>query len=660
MEKILLKKIGFIFAVLSIFIFALFSGIIFLTESKITIHELDEMTKQIAVSYNKSKINAEATKKILEEDYLNRAYAVDFMLNNNAEVDYNVSTLEKIKELMEVEFIHVIDHNGVIVFSSEKESIGINVKDDKETKVFVDLIESKDVTKNVVQLGGLSKANEESKALIGVKSTSEKYSIIQIGLDENVINELNTSNSIATITKNIPTVYEETVFVIDGNTGKMLGISQNNEQVINVDRAESSAEFLSILRNSNNGKLIKINGSMKYLKTENIGDQIIGAYVEADTVYRTVLIQIIYLLVGILAVLICVIMIVRYHLKRYVLQDISSIESSIKELMAGNIDVTFETEYNTEFRHITAILNDWKDSYKYKTERMSRLISSINSHVAVFECLYSINQNFFTDNTQCILGMNDEEWNEIQKTPKGFETYLYSLITDPEEDTVRLNNDRYVSIVSFNKENEFYGMIIDKTQDMKLKNRIQQELHAAQKGAEIDPLTQLANRAGLEKKVKTSLENEPEKGTMMIFDLDNFKRVNDKLGHPEGDRVLKQFANCLKTYFRKNDIVARIGGDEFVVFIHSYIPRDILAEKLEALLKDIRSVLRDYERYGLSTSIGVAYVDQSINCYDDLYKCADAQLYIAKRLGKDRFHIKEDHIRCVDSHKQKELIEVLM
>ncbi|WP_191804197.1 GGDEF domain-containing protein [Paenibacillus gallinarum] len=448
--------------------------------------------------------------------------------------------------------------------------------------------------------------------------------------------------------KNIPTLYEKSVFVVDGNTGKMIGISQNNEQEINFDDAESTEEYLLILRSSNNGKLIKINGTSKFLKTKNMDDTILGAYVEAATVYRTILIQIIYLLAGIVAVLISVIMIVRYHIKRYVLQDISSIESSIKELMAGNTDVTFETEYDTEFRHITAVLNDWKDSYKYKKERMTRMISSIDSHVAVFECLYSINQNFFSDNTQYILGVNDEEWDEMTKTPKGFETYLTSLISDSKEDIITLKNDRYIRIVSFNNENEFYGMIMDKTEDMKLKNKMQQELHAAHEGAEIDPLTQLTNRAGLEKKVKISLENEPGQGTMLIFDLDNFKLVNDKLGHPEGDKVLKKFAGCLKSYFRKNDIVARMGGDEFVVFIHSNIAADILSDKLQALLVTIRQELSSYDRYGLSTTIGVAYVDQSTNGYDDLYKCADVGLYIAKRRGKNRFYINEDHSRLYE------------
>lgn len=651
MEKILLRRIGFIFVILSILIFVLFSGIIFFTESKLAIDDLEEMIEQFEVSYNKSKLDMEATKNMFEHDYLNRAYAVDYMLNNNPEVNYNSATLKKLKELMEVESIQIIDDTGEIVLSSEEKSIGLNLKEHQASEPFVRLIESSDAKTSVVQLKGISIIDEKPQTYIGVKSSSEKYSVVQIGLDAAVLEKLLSIHSTETITRNLLTVYEKAIFVVDRSSGEIAGISQHNEQEIHVDHADTKAKYLSILDSCNEGELIKVNGSLKFLKTQSLGDEIIGAYVDAKMVFRTVFLQIVCLLIGIITILVCVIMIIRYYLKRYVLKDLSSIETSIKELMAGNNDVTFETEYNTEFRHITAVLNDWKDSYKYKSERMTRMISSFDRHVAVFECLYSINQNFYSDNTQAILGVDQDEWDEIIKSPKGFENYLNSLISDSEEGVVTLKNKKSISIVAYHKENEFYGMIMDKTEDVKLKNQIRQELYAAQEEAEIDPLTNLTNRAGLEKHVKKWLEDKTRKGVMIIFDLDNFKSVNDDLGHPEGDRVLKIFAECLQSCFRKNDRVARIGGDEFVVFIHSSVPVKVLSRKLQTVLENIRKVLRVYhERYGLSTSIGVAYIYEGTNGYEDLYKSADVGLYIAKRLGKDRFYINEENIRCMRSN----------
>ncbi len=640
MEKLLFKRMLLIFSILSILIFALFSAIIFLTESKLAISELEEMIEQFEDSYEKSKLDIEATKKLFEEDYLNRAYAVDFMLQNNLEGNYNISTLIKIKELMEVESVHLIADTGEIVLSSEKESIGLNLKNHQESEVFAELIDNSDEKANVVQLDGISITGNEPKIYIGVKSKSEKYSVVQIGLDSKVLDDLIEAKSISSIMRNIPTVSEKAVFVIDRNSGKIEGITQNNEQQLHFDNADTKEEYLSKLDNCNEGKLIKINGSMKFIKTKNIDDKIIGAYSDAKEVFRSVCLQMVCLLIGILIILLCVFMIIRYYLRRFVLNDLSSMASGIQELMAGNYEIEFETKYDTEFRHITAILNDWKDSYKHKSERMTRIINSIGSHVAVFECLYAINQKSFSDNIQSILGVDDDTWNEIINSPKGFEKYIESLSSHSEEEIIALNDNRFISIVSYNKENEFYGMIIDKTKDIKLKNKIEQELHAAQEGAEIDPLTKLTNRAGLEKRLNGSLENKPSEGVMIIFDLDNFKSVNDELGHPEGDKVLKKFANCIKSSFREKDIVARIGGDEFIVFISSNPPEEGISDKLQSLLEDIRKEFSEYhDRYGLSTSIGVAFVDNYTKSYEDLYKCADAALYKAKRLGKDGFYI---------------------
>lgn len=122
--------------------------------------------------------------------------------------------------------------------------------------------------------------------------------------------------------------------------------------------------------------------------------------------------------------------------------------------------------------------------------------------------------------------------------------------------------------------------------------------------------------------------------------MDNFKLINDKEGHPIGDQVLKKFANCLQSCFGKEELIARMGGDEFAVFTQTKLSREGISDKLEYLLQLIRIQLGDYhKRYGFSVSMGVAYVDDYTNSYDDLYRCADDALYVAKRHGKNRFYI---------------------
>ena len=93
----------------------------------------------------------------------------------------------------------------------------------------------------------------------------------------------------------------------------------------------------------------------------------------------------------------------------------------------------------------------------------------------------------------------------------------------------------------------------------------------------------------------------------IIIDLDNFKKINDSLGHLQGDEVLKQVANILKENFRKTDIIARLGGDEFIVFMKNIVQKENAIISLNNLLKKLRLPYQWHEETILITgSIGVA------------------------------------------------------
>ena len=179
-------------------------------------------------------------------------------------------------------------------------------------------------------------------------------------------------------------------------------------------------------------------------------------------------------------------------------------------------------------------------------------------------------------------------------------------------------------------------------------HRMKDELSRARTEAERDKLTGLYNRRGMEKRVEIFLKQETPAGTFVLFDLDNFKRVNDSEGHPEGDRVLERFAACLRECFRKDDSLGRLGGDEFAALISGPVPDERLEEIFCAVMYGVREKLRTYyKKYGVSVSIGAVPIDGKVRTYKGLYKCADTALYIAKYLGKDRCYINKEKISCM-------------
>lgn len=633
MEKLVLKRITLILISIFIFIFLASSLNIFIIKNKSVKKDLTEMISQIENSYKENALNIEATKELFKDDYLNRAYAIDYILNNNKEENLNNEALKRIKKLMEVESVHIVDKNGVITLSSSDESIGINLLNNKESYPFWNLIKGQDTDGEVVQLDAKSISKKEEKIYIGVKSTLEEYSLIQIGLDKSAFDNLVKAYSIEHIVNSTPTVYEKALFVVDKDTGEVLSVTKNNEQGLVIDDANSNEEFRDKLYELTDGNIIKINNKYRYVKSKIVDNYIIAGYVDIDRVYRKNILDIIYLILIMILALLSVITIVKFSLKKYILKDLYNIEDNIKNLITGNDnDIEFNIKYDTELKEISNALNLWKESYKYKTERMTRIMSAINTHSSIFECLYLVNKNFFSDNIKEILGVDDNTWSSISNTPERFENYINSI--GAKEGIVNINN-RFLKIISFKKEYEFYGMIIDKTDDEEVKSKFKKE-------SETDSLTRLLNRNGLTNRIENIFE-ESNNGVLIIFDLDNFKNVNDELGHPIGDEVLKVFSNCLVNSFRKNDIISRIGGDEFIVFINKNIELDNLSNKLNKILYKVRKDLNEYyEKYGLSTSVGVAYKNERNNTYEKLYKVADESLYKAKKLGKNRFYINKE------------------
>jgi diguanylate cyclase (GGDEF)-like protein len=162
-------------------------------------------------------------------------------------------------------------------------------------------------------------------------------------------------------------------------------------------------------------------------------------------------------------------------------------------------------------------------------------------------------------------------------------------------------------------------------------------VHDAERRAVVDPLTGLRNRRELERALAAYGQRSPDPASLVYIDLDHFKRLNDTLGHPAGDAALKHVARLLETAVRDGDLVARIGGEEFAV----WLPRTPLREGMEVAERIRRSVAEkpltwSGSVYPLTTSCGIASYPEPIRDLLNLPAAADAALYRAKQAGRNR------------------------
>ncbi len=164
--------------------------------------------------------------------------------------------------------------------------------------------------------------------------------------------------------------------------------------------------------------------------------------------------------------------------------------------------------------------------------------------------------------------------------------------------------------------------------------------------AQTDGLTGVLNKKNTEEKINRLFMNPVDKGlarhAFLIMDVDNFKHINDTYGHAVGDSVLKEFGKLLHEYFREDDIIGRIGGDEFVVLMRGIQDVSVAEERAKTLGKEVNGHSFPGYPEKLSISIGMALAPDCGTSYMDLYQCADHALYEVKHSGKNGYSVCAD------------------
>lgn len=168
-----------------------------------------------------------------------------------------------------------------------------------------------------------------------------------------------------------------------------------------------------------------------------------------------------------------------------------------------------------------------------------------------------------------------------------------------------------------------------------------------------DALTGLWNRAYTENAVNEMI-SQGKKGALFMLDMDNFKAVNDNYGHIAGDETLKIFAGTLKKFAGEGDILCRIGGDEFMIFVKGVTEKSELGSRAADIISDFQKKFAALSfETECSVSIGIAQTPEDGMEFNKLYNSADKALYYVKQNGKNAYHFFSDKLQKEKSRAGK-------
>ena len=288
-------------------------------------------------------------------------------------------------------------------------------------------------------------------------------------------------------------------------------------------------------------------------------------------------------------------------------------------------------------------------------QRLDFILSQ--THDIIFEYDYEINEVYYSDNLEKKFGYTIPA--------KGFPDSLFKTNIIYEEDILPLRNG-FQSIISGRNEMQceyrlkyrskgyrwvhlkatalrdsegklikIIGIITD-IHDQK------QEILKSRQEAALDPLTGVFNRRECIRCIENYISVTDALFAFILIDIDDFKMINDVYGHSKGDLTLRKISEELTSVIRKNDIIARIGGDEFVICLMNLPNAQVAIDKVERIQNIFGESLKEAFGFKINCSIGISFYPTDGLDFTSLLEYADLALYEAKKDGKGRYRIYQE------------------
>ncbi len=571
--------------------------------------------------------------KNLDEDYLTRARAAAYVVDQQEEVSMDVSKMKYLAQLLNVDELHVIDENGIIVSASVSRYVGFDMSQHDQTRPFLALLDSDDEDAYLIQEPQPNAADNEIRQYVGVRRKKQK-GVVQVGFEPKRQMEAQSRNTYDYIFSRFPTDIGEEFFVVDSESGAVLGHSQGFDRAFDAD----CYQLGSLEECAKGAYKIGQDGRKMYVVSQEYEEALICAALPAEVLFQRLLEDTLLKLVYMLFIEAAVILLLNYLVRSKVIDGIHQINENLSAITDGNFDTLVSVGGNREFEELSKGINTMVTSIVSLSNRISAIIEISGIPLAAFEYENGANYVFVTLGAGELLGISNKEVAAYCKDADAFDKYIRKITHHPiegETDVYQINDEKYVRIHMSESLEGKLGVITDVTADIMEKKRMRYEnTH--------DPLTGLYKFQHFKYLAERTLRAMPEGevAAAVMLDLDYFKGINDTYGHDIGDRYLQSFSAVMDSMPDEHFLTARRSGDEFCMMVFGCQGRDEVEKYLDVFydrLRENQVSLSETECRAISASAGYACTADANIDISELLRQADEVLYAVKRDTKGTY-----------------------
>lgn len=585
----------------------------------------DSLSQKLAQVMEKLNSNEEELKNLtdsLHEDYLRRAYAFAYIIQKTPEVLDSQEELGKIKELLMVDELHVVDEQGFLFAGSIPKYIGMDFRSSKQTAEFLGILDGK--MEELVQDIQPNGAEQKIFQYIGVKRQDQK-GIVQIGLAPTRLLEAKKKNEIPYVIKSMSLSKGGRIIAIraDGTI-----IEDTKEDIKQANIKELGLRYEE-LKAYDHGGFVSLGKKRAYTISGEYEDMLLLVSMEEGQVYADRNHLMVVIILSMLFISGITIIVINQMIKKNIINGIHHLMKDLQRIQEGDLQTVVNVDQNPEFKQISTAINKMVQSILQTTGRVSQIIDLIDMPIGVFEFHKNGTHVLASNRLKYIMMWSEEEAEQYLKDRKLFLAQLDQIMrVSTKEQAYPIAQDKWIRIYLNEDEDSIFGIIYDVSEEMKEKKQIKYE-------RDHDHLTGLNTMHHFQKIIQHILDKYPKAAikALIMLDLDFFKNVNDRYGHGFGDEYLKTLASVLKQMENEHCICARRSGDEFCIFFYNYQTKEEVRERMAFFYACLLTNTLRYkgeEEQVIHVSSGCCWCEKEADL-ETWFAHADEALYHSKR-----------------------------